>query len=86
MSSSSVLSTVAKEQTKHKDVKVEVKVHQRSGGEHTTVLWLADIDVGRTTLLEADWNRLKKKNPTSRLKRNKVNSTPYGTDMVKSMV
>ena len=70
----------AKEHTSLKEGKVEVTVRPRLGGAHTEVQWLADSGVGRTLLAEADWDRLKKENPTARLKRNKINFTPYGTN------
>ena len=69
----------AQEETSRKDVKVQVKIRPKLGGAQTAVNWLADSGVSSTLLAEVDWNRIKQENPTARLKRNKVNFTPYGT-------
>ena len=71
----------AKEHRSHKEPKVEVKICPKLGDTNIALQWLADSWVRRTLLAETDWNRLKKKNPSTRLKSNNIKFTPYGTNV-----
>ena len=62
-----------------KEPRVEVIIKPKKGAEQIEVRWLADSGVRRTLLAEPEWEKLKKANPGTRLKKNRVSFTPYGT-------
>ena len=62
-----------------KDPMVKVSLKPRLGAASRQVRWLADSGVRRTLLAEPEWMALKKANPGTRLKKNEVSFTPYGT-------
>ena len=62
-----------------KDPMVKVSLKPRLGAASRQVRWLADSGVRRTLLAEPEWLALKKANPGTRLKKNEVSFTPYGT-------
>ena len=62
-----------------KDPMVKVFLKPRLGAVSRQVRWLADSGVRRTLLAEPEWEALKKANPGTRLKKNKVSFMPYGT-------
>ena len=45
------------------------------------MVWTVDSGVSRTLLAEADWARLKTKNPAWKLKKNHISFKPYGTQI-----
>ena len=65
----------------HSDFRAQVSVRPRLGGSKAAVLWTVDSGVRKTLLAEADWTRLKTRNPMWRLKKNHISFKPYGTDI-----
>ena len=62
-----------------KDPMVKVLLKPRLGAVSRQVRWLADSGVRWTLLAEPEWKALKKANPGTKLKKNEVSFTPYGT-------
>ena len=61
------------------DPMVEVKIRPKQGVVSRSTRWLADSGVRKTLLAEPEWEALKKTNPGTKLKKNNVSFTPYGT-------
>ena len=59
---------------------ITVEVKARNEEKYTKVKWLPDSGVKRSLLSEADWDKVKKENPTMKLKKNNVTFSPYGTE------
>ena len=62
-----------------KDPMVKVLLKPRLGAVSRQVRWLADSGVRWTLLAEPEWKALKKANPGTKLKKNEVSFTSYGT-------
>ena len=63
------------------DFRAQVSIRPRQGGSKAAVVWTVDSGVSRTLLAEADWARLKTKNPAWKLKKNHISFKPYGTQI-----
>ena len=63
------------------DFRAQVSIRPRQGGSKAAVVWTVDSGVRKTLLAEADWARLKIKNPAWKLKKNHISFKPYGTQI-----
>ena len=63
------------------DFRAQVSIRPRQGGSKAAVVWTVDSGVRKTLLAEADWARLKTKNPAWKLKKNHISFKPYGTQI-----
>ena len=65
-----------------KEGKVSVSVRPRKGGVKIEAKWTADSGVSKSLLREEEWEKMKNKNSSLKLKKNKINFRPYGTKII----
>ena len=71
----------AKEKPGEVEEMVQVAIRPRRGGKFEGVSWLPDSGVKRTLLAEEDWEKLKQQNSDTKLRKNNVVFSPYGTNL-----
>ena len=67
---------------KRKEQKANVSFQARNGGVKIQTQWTIDSGVTKTLLAEEDWEKLKTKNGSIKLKKNRIKFKPYGTNIV----
>ena len=67
---------------KRNEQKANVSFRARKGGVKIQTKWTVDSGVSKTLLAEEDWEKLKSKNSSIKLKKNRIKFKPYGTNIV----